>query len=359
MKAAVCRAFGEPLQVEEIEIAGPAAGEVQVKVRACAICHSDILFMDGAWGGELPAVYGHEAAGVVEAVGPGVTGLAPGDHVVVTLIRSCGGCHYCERAMETQCETRFPLDEQSPLRDATGASLVHGLRTGGFAEQVLVEASQVCAIPPGIPFDAASLLACGALTGFCAVTNTANMPAGSTAAVIGCGGVGLNTIQGARYVGATKIIALDLVDAKLAAAKQFGATDAFNSGGDARDRVLALTGGRGVDYAFITVGAAKAIDLGLTLLAAGGSAVIVGMPPSGINSEIDPGTLASRGQSLLGSKMGSARVAVDIPHLVGLYQRGDLKLDELISGRYPLTEINQAVASVKSGTALRNVIIFD
>jgi len=359
MKAAVCRAFGEPLQIENIQLSEPADGEVRVRIKACAICHSDLIFMDGGWGGELPAVFGHEAAGIVEAVGAGVDRVNVNDHVVVTLIRSCGDCHYCSSARETQCETEFPLDLNSPLRDAQGRPVVHGLQTGGFAEQVVVDASQVCPIPRELPFDAASLLACGVITGFCAVTNTADVPAGSNVAVIGCGGVGLNAIQGARHAGASRIIALDVVASKLTAAKEFGATHLLNSSEtDVVEAVQALTAGRGVDYVFVTVGAKAAIDQCLSLLARGGSAVIVGMPASGVLGEYDPGMFASQGQKLLGSKMGSARVAVDIPQLVEKYRRGELKLDELITGRYPLEQINDAIAAVKQGEALRNVIVF-
>ena len=185
MKAAVCRVFGEKLNIEDLQLSAPAAGEVRVNLKACAICHSDLFFLDGSWGGDLPQIYGHEAAGVVDAVGPGVERVKPGDHVVVTLIRHCGDCHYCHLDQEVLCETSFPLDERSPLSDHSGVSVGHGLRTGGFAEQVLVEESQVCPVPEMIPFDAACLLACGVITGFGAVMNTAAVPRGASVAVIG------------------------------------------------------------------------------------------------------------------------------------------------------------------------------
>mgnify|MGYP002048300744 FL=1 len=359
MKAAVCRVFGEKLSIEDLQLSAPAAGEVRVNLKACAICHSDLFFVDGSWGGDLPQIYGHEAAGVVEAVGPGVERVKPGDHVVVTLIRHCGDCHYCHLDQEVLCETSFPLDERSPLRDHSGVSVGHGLRTGGFAEQVLVEASQVCPVPETIPFDAACLLACGVITGFGAVMNTAAVPRGASVAVIGCGGVGLNALQGALHVGAKPIIALDVVPEKLVAANHFGATDVINSGdGDPLARIQELTGGRGVDYVFVTVGAKAAIDQSIAMLSRGGTAVIVGMPASGVLGEYDPGNLAAAGQRIIGSKMGSARVSVDIPFLARLYLEGALKLDELISGRYPLEHINEAIEDVRRGTALRNVIVF-
>jgi Zn-dependent alcohol dehydrogenase len=359
MKAAVCHAFGQPLEIRDIAIAAPQAGEVKVKLAACAICHSDIHYMDGAWGGVLPAVYGHEAAGVVEAVGPGVPGLAPGDHVVVTLIRSCGSCHFCSQGKSVMCETSFRLDQDGPLRSADGAAIHQGLRTGAFAEQVLVDASQVVGVPKDLPLDSASLLACGVITGLGAVTNTAEVRPGSDVVVIGTGGVGLNSVQGAVLSGARTIIAIDLSEGKLTAARAFGATHTLDPAKvDAKDAVGSLTWGRGADYVFVTVGAKAAIEQGFDLLSRGGTLVIVGMPASGVTTAFDPTTFANEGRRVLGSKMGSARLRVDVPKLVDLYRQGRLKLDELISERYPLEGINDAIASVRRGEALRNVIVF-
>jgi S-(hydroxymethyl)glutathione dehydrogenase/alcohol dehydrogenase len=359
IKAAVCREFEKPLAIEQVELAEAAKGEVRVALQACAICHSDIMYIDGLWGGDLPAVYGHEAAGIVESVGSGVEGVRIGDHVVVTLIRSCGDCHYCNKEQNVLCEKSFALDEDSPLSDADGAAIQHGLRTGAFAEQVVVEASQVCVIPQEVSSDVASLLACGVITGLGAVTNTAQVPAGSNVVVIGCGGVGLNTVQGAKLVGANTVIAIDITDSKLRAATAFGASHTINSSQqDACESIRSITDGRGADYVFVTVGAKAAIDQSMAYLANGGTMVVVGMPASGVMGEYDPGDFAARGQRILGSKMGSSRVNVDIPLLVECYRRGDLKLDELISGRFPLDDINDAISGVKNGSALRNVIVF-
>ena len=359
MKAAVCREFGKPLVVEDIEIAPPHTGEVRVKLAACAICHSDIFYAEGAWGGKLPSVYGHEASGVVEEVGAGVTNVKPGDHVVVTLIRACGHCHFCAKGVPVACETSFPLDENSPLSSEDGAAIVHGLRTGAFAEYVMVDSSQTVAIPKDVPLDSASLLACGVITGLGAVVNTAKVPSGASVVVIGTGGVGLNSVQGAALCGATTIIAVDLSDDKLAAAKSFGATHGINPAKeDTGEAVRALTDGRGADYVFVTVGAKAAFDQAYGLTARTGAVVLVGMPAKGVTSEFDPTILANESQRILGSKMGSARIQIDIPNLVSLYKQGRLKLDELISGRYPLEQINEAIASVNRGEALRNVIIF-
>ncbi len=360
MRAAVCRAFGEPLVIEEVALDPPGAGEVAVDLAACAICHSDIIFADGGWGGPLPAVYGHEAAGVVRQVGQGVANVRPGDHVVVTLIRSCGHCDSCTQGAPVTCETVFARDTQSPLHRPDGDPLVQGLRTAAFAEAVVVDASQVVVIPPAVPLDTASLLACGVITGFGAVTNTAGLRPGATAAIIGAGGVGLNAVQGAAISGARMVIALDLVEGKLEAARRFGATHTVNAGAnDAVEQVRRLTGGRGADYVFVTVGAKAAIPQAFAMTARSGTIVLVGMPASGVTVAVDPGDIAHNNLRVLGSKMGGARIQADIPKLVMLYQEGRLKLDELVSGRYPLAKINEAIASARSGEALRNVILFE
>ncbi len=358
-RAAVCRTFAAPLTIETVTLRDPGPGEVLIRTAACAICHSDISYIDGAWGGDLPAVYGHEAAGVVEAVGSGVTRLKAGDHVVATLIRNCGFCPACAEGAPVFCEEVFPLDRKSPLSDASGTPLVHGLRTAAFAEHMVVDASQAVAIPRDMKLDVASLIACGVLTGLGAVVNTAEVKAGSSVVVVGCGGVGLNSVQGARLAGCDPIIAVDIASAKLAAARDFGATHAIDAREEnVEDRVTALTGGRKADWVFVTVGVKGATEQAVKLMKRNGGTVLVGMPPSGVHATIDPAWLAADGQRILGSKMGSARPVVDVPKIVALYREGRLKLDELVTGRYPLERINEAVASARSGAALRNVIVF-
>jgi len=360
VKAAVCRKFAAPLTIEEVALAPPSRGEVKVRILACAICHSDIHFAEGAWGGELPAVYGHEAAGVVDEVGENVRRVEVGDFVVVTLVRSCGRCPCCAQGYYGSCEAQFSLDAESPLRAASdGAKISHGLRTGAFAEYALVEESQVVAISNDVPSDRAALLACGVITGFGAVVNTAKVPEGASVVVIGMGGVGLNSVQGAALSGARIIVAVDISESKLQAARAFGATHAFNPNAvDVRTRVKALTDGRGADFVFVTVGAKQAADQSYPLIAPGGAVVLVGMPSLGVKSEFDVLALAYNSQRILGSKMGSSNIQSDIPKLVDLYQKGRLKLDELVTARYPLEAINEAIASVKRGEALRNVIVF-
>lgn len=358
MKAAVCREFGKPLTIEEVRLDPPGPGEIRVSMAACAICHSDIIAMEGGWGGALPSIYGHEAAGVVAEVGPGVEPLKAGDRVVVSLLRSCGVCRFCAEQESYLCEGDFALDSEHRLHDAAGASLYQGLSTGAFAEQVVVEQSQAVAIPPEVPLESASLLACGVITGLCAVTNTARVPAGASVVVIGCGGVGLNSLQGAALVGAEPIIAIDTINEKLDAALGFGAGHGINpTREDAAAKVRRITG-RGADFVFVTVGAKSAIEQALKLLRRGGTLVVVGMPASGVMAEFETAELAGDGIRIVGSKMGSARLDVDVPKLVGLYQEGRLKLDELITGRFALAQINEAVAKTKAGVSLRNVIVF-
>lgn len=359
MKAAVCNEFGAPLAIEELTIAPPTGREVKVKVAACAICHSDIHYAEGAWGGTLPAVYGHEAAGVVAELGPAVSNIAIGDHVIVSLLRSCGECYYCDQGLLHACEGTFPSDNQSHLHNQAGQPVLAAMHCGAFAEEVVVDQSQAVVIPKEIPLDSASLLACGVITGLGAVTNTAQIAAGSSVVVVGTGGVGLNSIQGAALAGARTVIALDLNEEKLVAAKSFGATDTINpTASDAATAIKALTDGRGADYVFVTVGSAKAMERAIDYVKPTGTLVIVGMPATGATSAFELGNIAGNNQTILGSKMGSTRLQVDVPNLVMLYQQGRLKLDELITNRYPLEEINEAIAEVKRGEALRNVITF-
>lgn len=359
--AAVCRAFGAPLSIEEIAVAGPGPGQVKVAVEACAICHSDIHYLDGAWGGDLPAVFGHEAAGVVAAVGSGVGHVRPGDRVVVSLIRSCGRCAWCARGMPVACAGSFASDAISPLTDAAGQPLGHGMHTAAFAEQAVVDASQVVPIPNDIAMTSAALLGCGVITGVGAVITTARVEPGSHVVVVGCGGVGLNVVQGAVLAGARSIVAVDVVAEQLGAATELGATatvPATDDGIDVVARVRALTGGTGADYVFVAVGSKAAIEQALPMLAPGGALVLVGMPATGVTVAIDPTELASKGQRILGSKMGSGRLPVDIPVLVDLHRAGRLRLDELVSATYPIHEIDRAVAAVRDGGVRRNVITF-
>lgn len=358
MRAAVCRGFGEPLQIEELQLAPPASDQVQVRIVASAICHSDIHFFDGAWGGQLPSVWGHEAAGVVELVGDEVRDIAVGDAVVVTLIKSCGACRNCQAGSSVACIGDFP-NRPSPLTDANGDSVGHGLGTACFAERAVVHHSQVVVMDSSVAMAPASLLACGVITGVGAARNTAQIIAGSTVVVIGTGGVGLNAVQGARLADAATIVAVDIADAKLENARRFGATHTVNSAtSDLTAEITGITNGQMADYVLVTVGAQQPIEQAPTLLAPDGAVVIVGMPASGVGATIDPGTLAAANQRILGSKMGTSTIRTDIPDLIECYRAGDLLLDELITRTCSLDEINDAIDAVKNGEAIRNVIVF-
>jgi len=358
IKAAVCREFGSPLVIEQVQLAPPGRGEVEVTLEACAICHSDLSFMDGGWGGTLPAVYGHEAAGRISATGDGVAGCAVGDAVLVTLIRSCGSCTPCASGKPAYCGTPYNRDA-GPLTAADGGVMQHGLACGAFAEKVVVDQSQIATIPNDMPMDAASLLSCGVITGMGAVINTAQVRPGQNVVVIGAGGVGLNSIQGAAIAGAARIIAMDVLEEKLEVAKEFGATDGVLATSEKPwKQVAKITGGRMADAVFVTVGAIPAFEQALRYLGAGGVVYIVGMPHSGDMASYEPVILGALGQGMQGTKMGDTVLKRDIPWMVDLYQQGRLKLDALISGRWSLDQINEAIADTRSGAARRNVIMF-
>ena len=356
IKAAVCHAFGQPMTIEQVNLRAPEMGEVEVTLEAVAICHSDISYAEGAWGGSLPAVYGHEAAGYVTAVGAGVSGVAEGDPVVVTLIRACGECPSCGSGRPTGCETPYDGDH-GPLTLADGGKLHQAMACGAFAEKVVVHHSQVVKTPAEMAMDAASLLACGVVTGVGAVVNAANLRAGQDVVVIGAGGVGLNAIQGARIAGARRIVAVDMNEDKLEDAKAFGATDGILATQDKPWRAAKAAMGRGADAVLVTVGAAQAYDQAPRYIAGGGKVIMVGMPATGAASTYEAGSFAAAGQSMVGSKMGDVVIKRDIPWMIDMYQQGRLKLDELISNRWSLEQINEAIADTKQGNARRNVIM--
>lgn len=356
IKAAVCTEFGKPLEIQEVQLRAPENGEVQVALEAVAICHSDIIYAEGGWGGSLPAVYGHEAAGRISAVGPGVTGVAPGDAVVVTLIRACGQCPSCGAGKPTSCETPYDGD-LGPLTTADGGKLHQAMACGAFAEQVVVDQSQVVAIPADMAMDTASLLSCGVITGVGAVVNAAGLRAGQDVVVIGAGGVGLNAIQGARIAGARRIVAVDMSEDKLDTAIEFGATDGVLATGDKPWRAAKKAMGRGADAVIVTVGAIPAYDQAPRYLAGSGRIIMVGMPHSGATSTYEPVNFAAAGQGMIGSKMGDTVIRRDIPWMIDMYRQGRLKLDELISNRWTLEQINEAIEDTKSGSARRNVIV--
>ena len=357
MRAAVCHTFGEPLVVEDVHLEAPRDGEVRVRLEACAICHSDVAYADGAWGGSLPTVLGHEACGLVAETGAGVSALRAGQRVVVSLVRHCGACDRCLGGEPALCGATFALDRRSPITRPDGSGVDQGLQCGAFAEEVVVHASQAVPVPPHLPAASLCTLGCAVLTGVGAAERAGNVGPGQTVAVIGAGGVGLNAIQGAVIAGANPVIAIDVAEEKLAVARAFGAT----AGVDARSAdpvaaVRAIAGG--ADAVIATAGSARAVEQGLALLRRGGTLVVVGMPASGEEVRFDPTQLAHDGMRIVGTKMGSARPADDIPRLVALYEDGRLKLDELVTATYPLDRINEAADAMRRGEAVRNVIVF-
>lgn len=356
IRAAVCHKHGAPLSIDSITLRDPEAGEVEVTLDAVAICHSDISFMEGAWGGELPAVYGHEAAGRVTAVGAGVK-LAIGDRIIVTLAKSCGQCPSCADAQPMYCggnEVETPV-----LTTADGGAVTKAMNCGAFAEAVVVHASQTAPIGDDIPAEVACLLACGVPTGVGAVINTAKVRPGDKVVVIGAGGVGLNAIQGARIAGAARIVAMDLEETKLEDALEFGATDTLPAQTPKPWKALSkLLGGTLADHVFVSVGAIPAYETALRLLAPRGTAYAVGMTHNGETTSYEPVIFAATGQGIRGSFLGEVVLKRDIPWMVDLYFQGRLKLDELVSARWTLDQINEAIADTNTGTARRNVITF-
>ncbi|SFT34513.1 Zn-dependent alcohol dehydrogenase [Sedimentitalea nanhaiensis] len=358
VKAAVCREFGAPLTIEEIQLDAPGIGQVEVTLDAVAICHSDISFAEGAWGGHLPAVYGHEAAGVITATGTAAGGFQIGDTVVVTLIRACGSCPNCAGGKPTICES--PADNvQGPIRTKDGTPLMQAMACGAFAEKVVVHHSQIVRIPDTLSREVACLLSCGVITGVGAAINAAGLRPGQDAVVIGAGGVGLNAIQGARIAGARRIVAVDMTQEKLDIAKSFGATHGVLASAPKPWRAAQKAlGGRGADAVLVTVGAIPAYDDAPKYLGWGGKVVMIGMPHAEGMATYNPMGMSYQGQGLIGSKMGDTVIQRDIPWMVDLYEQGRLKLDELISGRWRFDQINEAIADTKTGSAKRNVIVF-
>ena len=308
----------------------------------------------------LPYIGGHESAGYVEEVGEGVTSVKPGDPVLATVLNSCGECVSCIKGLPHICQGKNPLFP--PAYRATnqqGKRLRQGGKVGGFAEYTVVEEKQVIRIPDDIPMDSASLLACGFITGFGAVVNRIQVKALSSVVIIGAGGVGISAVQGAAFSGAYPIIVVDLLDYKLQAALDFGATHTVNAKKtDAVEAVNKLTSGKGIEYAFITVGSVAAIRQAFSMLGPRGTAVIVGVPPVNETITFSPAEYIGLEKTLTGCAMGATRSNEDIPLLIELYQVGRIKLDELITGRYPLEKIYEAIESVEKGQALRNVIVF-
>ncbi|MHB8105027.1 MAG: Zn-dependent alcohol dehydrogenase [Dehalococcoidales bacterium] len=359
MKAAVCYEFNKPLVLEDVTLREPGKGEVKIRLVATAICHSDIHDMKGEMPGPTPFLGGHEAAGYIEKLGEGVTSISVGDPVVVSLLASCGKCYYCVTGLPHLCEHRFDPPKEPRVRNKKGQPLDLKGNIGGFAEYVVVDQSQVVKVPKKIPLDRAALLACGVTTGFGGVVNRAKVRPFQSVVVMGAGGVGINAVQGAAYVGAYPIIAVDVLESKMKMALDFGATHMVNAKNEkAAEEIRKLTDGRGADFVFVTVGSVAAIKQGMSFTGQRGTTALIGLPNFRDQLSFSPLEMIPSEKNIIGSFMGATNLKIDIPNLITLYQSGKLKLDELITGRFPLDKINEAMALTEKGEGLRNVIMF-
>ena len=360
MKAAVLREVGKPLQIEDVQINKPGPHEVLIRTAAAGVCHSDLHFIEGSYPHPLPAVLGHESAGVVEQVGSEVRTVKPGDHVITCLSAFCGHCEFCLTGHMSLCvspDTKRDKDEEPRLSSPNGPMMQY-LNLSSFAEQMLIHEHACVAIRPDMPLDRAALIGCGVMTGVGAAMHTSNVRPGDTVAVIGCGGVGLAAVNGAAIAGASRIIAIDMAPGKENMAKAFGATDFICAKDtDPVKEVIEMTKG-GVQHSFEAIGLSKTAEQAFNMLRRGGTANVIGMIPVGQ-------TISLMGAAFLGEKriqgslMGSNRFPVDMPRLVDFYLAGKLKLDDMISRRIKLEQVNDAFVEMKTGAVARSVIVFD
>lgn len=353
MRAAVYRGGGAPPAIEDVTLRDPGPGEVVVAVKAAGLCHSDQSVTDGTIPYPLPVVLGHEGAGVVEAVGPGVVSVRPGDHVVLSTLAHCGRCPACEASRPTACHNAPNPKEGSPFTVA-GEPAYQFANTSTFAERTLVREQSAIPVDPRVPFDRACLIGCGIITGVGAVLNRARVPAGSTMAVFGVGGIGLNVVQGGVLAGAARIIAVDVNPAKLDLARAFGATHVVDATTDDPIAAIRDLGGGGVEYSFEAVGNLVTIGQALEAIGPGGTLTIVGVPRIGSKLEFVVHALYNN-KSILGCRYGAARPRIDFPMLAELYLAGRLKIDELISRHYALGDVARAIEDLKDGSLARGV----
>jgi S-(hydroxymethyl)glutathione dehydrogenase / alcohol dehydrogenase len=358
MKAAIFHGPHEPLTIEDVHIDTPMAHEVVVRVVASGVCHSDLHFVDGYYPFPAPAILGHEAAGIVEDVGPLVDDFTPGDHVIACLSVFCGRCDYCLTGRTHLCQSRPVRPKDAPPKLSwKGAPVNQFANLSAYAEKMLVHENAIVKVRDDMPLDRAALIGCGVTTGVGAALNTARIEPGSTVAVFGCGGVGLAVVQGARIGGARMIIAVDVHDAKLATAKELGATHGVNAGADDPVKTIRELTGGGVDYSFEAIGLKKAAEQCFDCLRPGGTATIVGMIPVGQKIELE-GSVFLREKRIQGCSMGSNRFKVDMPRYIDLYLQGRLRLDEMITRRLKLEDVNEAFRAMKAGEVARSVLMF-
>jgi len=366
-RAAVFRAVGTPLAIESIALDAPSPTELLVKIGAVGLCRTDLHVLRGERRVAMtPMVLGHEAAGVVEAIGGAVTGIAVGDHVVLTFIPGCGRCRWCAQGLHHLCAegpriTQGPqLDGTYRRHDGTAQNVGAFCMIGGFAERTVVDQASVVVIDKDIPLDLAGLVACGVPAGIGAARNRAKVKPGDSVLVVGCGGDGMNVVQGARLCGATTIIAADIVPAKLAWAKDFGATHGVVATGEALTKeVLALTGGIGVNHAFVCIDPPATLLPAFRATAKAGNVVVTALTPDTVTEiKIPPLELFVTQKAIMGAVYGFQSPRLQIPELLALYRRGEIKLKELITQRYSLDDIARGYADLEAGLNLRGVIVF-
>ena len=372
IRAAVLNAIGarapfaesKPLVIEEVDLEGPGHGEVLVRIAAAGLCHSDLSVINGDRPRPMPMALGHEAAGVVEALGAGVTDLQRGDHVVMVFVPSCGHCLPCSEGRPALCEPGAAANGAGTLLSGArrlsrdGVPINHHLGCSAFAEYATVSRRSLVRIDPELPLDEAALFGCAVLTGVGAVVNTARVRAGASTAVIGLGGVGLASVLGAKAAGARHIVAIDLSDAKLELAKALGATHMFNAGNaDCQEQVREATHG-GVEYAFELAGSVRALELAYRITRRGGTTVPAGLPPPTATMALSPVNLVAEERTLKGSYIGTCVPSRDIPRYVDLYRQGKLAVNRLLTGKLKLDDINHGFDLLHEGRAVRQVIVF-
>ena len=366
VRAAVLTALDAPLELREVELDSPHAGEVLVRMVASGVCHTDLSMVNGTLPITLPAVLGHEGAGIVEEVGEGVDGFAPGDHVVISWVPQCGDCYFCRHGQPQLCSAADVVLAAAGLLDGTprfrmdGLPLQQMLGAGTFAEATVVDASALIKVPDDLDLTIAALLGCAVLTGVGAAVNTASIHPGDTVAVVGCGGVGLNIVQGAKMAGAGQIVAVDVHSGPLELAAQLGATHTVDaSSQDAVGAVFDLTAQRGADVAFEAIGAKQTIEQAMMMTRRGGQIVLVGIPRMHVILEL-PVTLGlvMSERALKGCWYGSSDVRRDVPRLIDGYRAGDLLLEELVSQRIGLDGVNEALDDLRTGGQARIVIVY-
>lgn len=357
MKAAICTDFNQPLKMQSVTLGSPEGRNVKVRIDAVAICHSDISFIKGYWGGILPAIYGHEAAGTILDIGDAVSAFQKGQRVIVTLMRSCGSCAPCTSEAEALCATPPTLGENAAATSHNGTPIYAAMNTGAFAEEIIIHERQIIALPDDISAENGALIGCGVITGFGAVTRVAKVKSGEHVAIVGCGGVGMNAIQAARISNAATITAIDAASSKEGICRKLGATEFINPLQDQDFKnAQAIVQGRGYDAVLVAVGSVQAIVNALPLLRPGGRLVVMGMPPSGHLAEIDMTSLAAQGQIIIGTKMGSAMIREDIPEIIRLYREGEWVLDALVSDRFDFEDINAALAAAEHPDSFRIMV---